>query len=261
MLAPMLDVKAVACLADNYAYLVRVPGAREAVVVDPSEALPVQEAAARAGVAIVGVLATHHHGDHTGGNEALSAARPGLRVFGHDSDKGRLAAQTDGVGDGDEVSIAGLRFVARHVPGHTLGAVAWCVADVVFSGDTLFLGGCGRLFEGTPAMLHASLGTFAALAPKTRVLCGHEYTLANLAFAAHVEPRNAAVRERIAAARGARARGEPTVGTIADELATNPFLRPSSHEARAHLGLVGARDVDVVAALRREKDGFRAPPG
>jgi len=221
-----LKVTIVPCLSDNYAYLVEDAATGALVVVDPSEAPPVKQALA--GRVPQAVWCTHHHWDHVGGNEELGVKE----IVGHASDRGRLPGQTRFVEDGDELRLGESRVRVLHIPGHTLGAIAYAVdGDAVFTGDTLFVAGCGRLFEGTPAMMHSSLRTLATLAPATRVYCGHEYTQSNLEFAAHGEPDNAAVREAIARAAALRANGKPTVpGTIGDELATNPFVRAASAE-------------------------------
>jgi hydroxyacylglutathione hydrolase len=247
----------VPCLSDNYAYLVAADGAREAVVVDPSEAEPVIEALEREGLRLIAILNTHHHYDHVGGNEDLLDRFGAMPVYAHASDKGRVPRQTDLVEEGRSFSVAGLTFKPLHVPGHTLGAVSYCVEDAVFTGDTLFVAGCGRLFEGTPEQMHTSLsGKLGKLPPATRVYCGHEYTMANLRFAASVEPENAAVAAKLAAATATRERGEPTVpSTIGEELAANPFLRCGEPAVRARFG--GDDEVRVFAAVRQAKDSFR----
>jgi hydroxyacylglutathione hydrolase len=251
----------VPCLSDNYAYLVISSGG-DAAVVDASEAGPVRDALRREGAVLRSIWSTHHHWDHVGGNEEL-AAPGGVEVVGHVSDRGRVPAQTREVDTGDTVSVGDVVARCIHIPGHTLGALAYFVeagADrAVFTGDTLFCAGCGRLFEGTPAQMHASFARLRALPGDTRVFCGHEYTENNLRFAAHVEPGNAAVaraRERAAAL---RARGEPTIGTTLDEeSASNPFLRTASPEIRSTLGLAqDADDVTAFAAIRAAKDTFR----
>ncbi|WP_433930652.1 hydroxyacylglutathione hydrolase [Sorangium cellulosum] len=246
----------VPCLSDNYAYLVAADGRREAIVIDPSEADPVIEALEREELRLVAIVNTHHHHDHVGGNEALRARYGDLPVYAHSSDVGRVPAQTERVEEGQPVRVAGLELRPLHVPGHTLGAVSYCVEDAVFTGDTLFIAGCGRMFEGTPEGMHASLSKLAALPGHTRVFCGHEYTVSNLRFAETVEPENAAVRGKLEAARAARERGEPTVGsTIAEELATNPFLRCGEPSVQARFP--GTTLPDVFAAVRRAKDNYR----
>lgn len=252
-----MRVVPIPCLSDNYAYLVAAEGSSEALVVDPSEAEPVLAALEREGLTLVAILATHHHFDHVGGIEALRAKLGPLPVYAHTSDEGRVPAQTEHVEEGRAFRVAGLDFTALHVPGHTTGALAYCAQDAVFTGDTLFVAGCGRLFEGTPAMMHDSLsGKLARLPPSTRVYCGHEYTVSNLRFAVHAEPENAAAAAKLERAKATRERGEPTVpSTIADELATNPFLRVHEPTLRAHFA--GASDAEVFASVRAAKDNFR----
>jgi hydroxyacylglutathione hydrolase len=248
-------VIAVPCLRDNYAYLVAETGANRALVIDPSEAEPVEAALVREGLQLAAVLCTHHHWDHVGGNEALCARRPALPVYAHNSDQGRVPRQTHAVDEGVAFEAAGLSISPLHVPGHTLGAVAYSIDDAVFTGDTLFVAGCGRLFEGTPEMMHASLSKLAALRDDARVFCGHEYTAKNLEFALHAEPRNGAASAKLAWARAEREAGRPTVpSTIADELATNPFLRCSEPALIERFG--GASAADVLGRVRAAKDAF-----
>jgi hydroxyacylglutathione hydrolase len=251
----------VPCLTDNYAYLVVTRGG-DAAVVDASEAEPVRAALHREGARARAIWSTHHHPDHVGGNEAL-ARELGLEVVGHVSDRERVPAITRTVDTGDVVAVGEVSARCIHIPGHTLGAVAYYVDDggerAVFTGDTLFCAGCGRLFEGTPAMMHASLSRLAELPGDTRVYCGHEYTESNLRFAAHVEPRNEDVARAQARARALRERREPTVGTTLDEeRAVNPFLRVRSAEIRATLGIdADADDARALGAVRAAKDAFR----
>lgn len=258
-----MRIVAVPCLKDNYAYLVVCEASSTAAVVDPSESEPVLAAAGREGVDLAAIWNTHHHWDHTGGNKKLLEAVPELEVVGHTSDRGRIPGQTTFVDQGDEVTL-GQEIRARIIynPGHTRGAISYHLADhaAVFTGDTLFCAGCGRLFEGSPQEMHDSLSRLAALPGDTRVYCGHEYTAANLRFAAAVEPDNQAIGERAARVRAQRDQGEPTVpGLMADELATNPFLRASEPGVVAAARAQSAGDdspVEVFAALRRWKDGF-----
>jgi hydroxyacylglutathione hydrolase len=251
----------VPCLSDNYAYLVTRDGSDEAFVVDPSEAEPVIAAIEREHLRLVAIVNTHHHHDHVGGNEGLRARYGDLPVFAHGSDEGRVPAQTAHVEEGRRFQVAGLELDPLHVPGHTTGAVAYVVEGAVFTGDTLFVAGCGRLFEGTPEMMHRSLSEkLGRLPPETRVYCGHEYTVSNLRFAVHAEPDNAAAAAKLGRAQAARERGEPTVpSTIGEELETNPFLRCGSPSVVARFAdpPAGASPVEVFAAVRRAKDSFR----
>jgi hydroxyacylglutathione hydrolase len=260
-------VTPIPCLKDNYAYLVVCEETGEAAIVDPSEAAPVAlvvDASKASKGKLSAIWNTHHHFDHVGGNEEIVKKYGVKTVCGHVSDDGRIPGQTRRLNEGDRFSFGVLDVTILHIPGHTLGAIAYVVrapgeAPVVFTGDTLFLAGCGRLFEGTPAQMHASLQALAACGPGARVYCGHEYTQQNLRFAKHVEPANAAVDAASERARALRAEGKPTVPTlIEDELATNPFLRVRSKEIRATLGIAdGADDAAALGAIRAAKDGFK----
>ncbi len=256
MQASALAVTVVPCLADNYAYLVRRAGERAAAVVDPGDAGAVLRAAQEQDVDLVAVLSTHHHADHVGGNAELRRARPALRVFGAAVGAGRIPAVTDPLPPGARFTIAGLELEALAVPGHTRDGLAFAGHGWVFTGDTLFGAGCGRLFEGTAAELLASLRRIARLPPATRVAFGHEYTAQNLRFAARLEPGLRALAARAAAVAARRAEGRPTSpSTLADELETNPFLRTSSPTLRAALGVGAERsDEDVFALVRALKD-------
>ncbi len=253
-----MRVVPVPCLSDNYAYLVTA-GGQDAVVVDPSEVEPVAAALAREGLRLAGILCTHHHPDHVGGNEGLLERFGKVPVFAHESDaeRGRVPGQTVRVKEGVKVEIAGLSFDAIHVPGHTTGAVAYFGHGAVFTGDTLFVAGCGRLFEGTPAMMYTSLcEKLAKLPADTKVYCGHEYTASNLRFALHAEPDNAAAKDKLARVLEMRGKGEPTVpSTMGEELATNPFLRVG--EAGLRERFPGETPADVLGAVRRAKDTFK----
>jgi hydroxyacylglutathione hydrolase len=243
----------VPCLKDNFAYLVIDHDGRCAVV-DPGESEPIEAALVRENARLAAVWATHHHPDHVGGVAQLVARHPGIEVVIGAKDAARTPCVTRSVADGDEVALGSLRARCIHNPGHTLGAITFVVEGCAFTGDTLFGGGCGRVFEGDPAMMHASLMRLAALPPETRVYFGHEYTASNLRFAAAVEPGNAQVAER---AKSLKTPSTPS--TIADERATNPFLRsaePAVAEAARSRGAAGD-PVSVFAAVRAWKDGFR----
>jgi hydroxyacylglutathione hydrolase len=250
----------VPCLEDNYAYLV-IASDGAAAIVDASEAAPVRLALRRENAAPKVILSTHHHWDHVGGNEELSLEL-GVQVVGHASDRGRLPGLTVGVDTGDTVRVGDLTAHCIHVPGHTLGAVAYYFdapsGRAVFTGDTLFCAGCGRMFEGVPAQMSASLERIAALPPDTRVYCGHEYTESNLRFAESLESTVPIAEARDRAAR-LRASGAPTMGTtLADEKATNPFLRLGSSAIRRSLSIdPGADAATAFAAIRSAKDAFR----
>ncbi len=248
-----MRIVSVPCLKDNFAYLVIDDDGRCAVV-DPGEAAPVEAALLREHARLAAVWATHHHPDHVGGIGELIARHSGVEVVIGAKDAAKTPHVTRRLEDGDEVALGPLRARCVYNPGHTLGAITYVVDGCAFTGDTLFGAGCGRLFEGDAAMMHASLMRLAALPPDTRVYFGHEYTATNLRFAAAVEPDNPAV------ARRAQAMPTPsTPSTIADERATNPFLRAAEPAVIAAAQARGAAGdpVSVFAALRSWKDSFR----
>jgi hydroxyacylglutathione hydrolase len=244
---------------DNYIWLLRDADGR-AVVVDPGEAAPVLDALADAPPPHA-ILLTHHHADHIGGVPQLLARWPDVPVVApHDE---RIATATIRVGGGDRVQAGPWAFEVVSLPGHTRSHVAFHGQGLLFCGDTLFSLGCGRLFEGTPAQMLASLRTLAALPGDTRVCCGHEYTVANAAFALAVEPGNRALQEHANQARGMRDGGLPTLpSTIAIERDCNPFLRSDTPAIAAAVAAWAGRPledgIDAFAGLRRWKDGFRA---
>jgi hydroxyacylglutathione hydrolase len=253
-----------AAFTDNYVWAIR-EGDRAAVV-DPGDAAPVAAWLAREGVALAAILVTHHHRDHTGGIVDLVRERA-VPVIGpaHEA----IPARTSAVREGDRFDLPGLGLPLEvlDIPGHTAGHVAFVGRDrawgapALFCGDTLFAAGCGRLFEGTAAQMWRSLSALAALPPQTRVFCGHEYTLANLRFAAAVEPANPAIAARSAREQAKRDRGVPTLpSTIAEERATNPFLRAADPAVRKVAEARAGRALDdetaVFAALREWKNAF-----
>lgn len=254
----MLDIHLVPCLKDNYAYLLHDKASGKVAAVDPSESAPVLRALAAHGLKLTHVLNTHHHFDHTGGNLELKEST-GARVVGPKADADRIPGIDLALGEGDTFALGESSARVFDIPAHTKGHIAfWFERDMaVFTGDTLFAMGCGRLFEGTPAQMWASLSKLAGLPDDTRVYCGHEYTLANGRFALTLEPGNADLRQRMVDVEARRSRGEPTIpSTIGLERRTNPFLRPSSDELRATLALQSATLVDVFAETRRRKDVF-----
>ncbi|MFQ5417642.1 MAG: hydroxyacylglutathione hydrolase [Myxococcota bacterium] len=235
-----LQVERVPTLGDNYSYVISCDETGEAAVVDAPEAQPVIDRVDALGVRITKVLSTHHHFDHSAANPDL-AKRYDAPVFGHISDAGRIPGFSDGLEEGDTIRVGNQTARILFIPAHTSGHIAYVFddADAAFTGDTLFAGGCGRLFEGTAEMmftaLHEKLG---ALPDSMRIFCGHEYTESNLAFAAKVDPDNAAVEHKLASVRTLRSGAaadwhdatpaEMTIpSTMADERATNPFVRAS----------------------------------
>lgn len=247
--------------SDNYGYL--VCAGKRCAIVDPTEAGPVARAIEREGLEPVAIWNTHHHPDHVGGNRELIERFGIEEVVGSKPDEKRVPGLTAALEDGASFSVDGVSVATFFTPGHTVGAIAYYIAsaNAVFSGDTLFTAGCGRLFEGSPAQMVESMTKYRNLPEETRVYCGHEYTLKNLEFALTVEPGNQVLRERHARVKAARARGESTVpATIAEEQETNPFLRWDSPEiiesARKRGGATGDDPVSVFAAIRKLKDQF-----
>lgn len=262
--AEALSVVPIPAFEDNYLWL--MVRCRHAAIVDPGDAEAVQRELEARSLALEAILVTHHHGDHTGGVAAL-AARHGCPVFGPAAEAPRIPALTQALHEGDAVDLPGLglRFEVWEMPGHTLGHIAYVAPGLLFCGDTLFAAGCGRLFEGTPAQMHASLSRLAALPPETPVYCTHEYTASNLAFARAVLPLDAAIAAETARVAAVRAGGAPSLpSSIGRERATNPFLRVDEPAvARAAASQAGAAlhtPLAVFTALRRWKDGFRPPP-
>jgi hydroxyacylglutathione hydrolase len=254
----MTTIIPIPAFADNYIWLVQHDGS--AAVVDPGDASPVIAYLDREGLELCAIVNTHHHGDHVGGNLGL-LARWQVPVFGPASE--RIPGRTRALAEGDTVTLPGigLALSVLDIPGHTSGHIACVGNGMVFCGDTLFAAGCGRLFEGTPAQMVASLDKLAALAPETRVYCGHEYTVANLRFALAVEPQSEALRVRLEREQAKRGRGEVTLpSTIAEERATNPFLRTADAAIRIaairHAGRELPDRVAVFAELRAWKNAF-----
>jgi hydroxyacylglutathione hydrolase len=238
---------------DNYAYLV-VSG-NDACVIDASEAEPIQEYLDRHDLDLKMILSTHHHGDHTGGNRKLKKTT-GCVVIGGDR---RIAEIDRTVKDRQKISDGPFTFECISVPGHTKGCCAYYLPELhaLFTGDTLFYAGCGRLFEGSAEQMYHSLNKINSLPPETAIYCGHEYTLDNLAFAQSVEPDNSAIGQRSAAIQALRSQREPSgPASLSVERATNPFLRTASTTIRATLNLPDAPDEVVFAELRRLKDRF-----
>ena len=239
-----LAVSAVPVLSDNYVWVIHDPDSLEAAAVDPSVAEPVLDAAAATGLRLTQVLNTHWHPDHTGGNEAIQAAT-GCTIAAP-AEAQRVSKVDRIVAEGDRVTVAGAEAVVWDIPAHTAGHVAYYFEQerMIFVGDTMFAMGCGRLFEGTAQQMFANMQRIAALPEDVRIYCGHEYTLSNARFARQVEPGVPAIEERLARVQAMRDAGKVTLPTtVAEERATNPFVR--------------ARDWQEFARLRAAKDSFR----
>jgi hydroxyacylglutathione hydrolase len=254
----MLEVHQIPVLSDNYVYVARDPETGACAAVDPAVAGPVLNALDRLGWSLTMILNTHHHHDHVGGNLEIKNAT-GCTIFGNRADARRIPGIDVGVGEGDEVAIGSQIARVIEISGHTVGHIAYWFeeARTLFCGDTLFALGCGRLFEGTAAQMWSSLGKLRALPNDTLVYCAHEYTQSNAAFALTVEPGNPALQARTEEVRALRAAGRPTVpSTMAEERATNPFLRADDEGLKRAAGLAGRDDVAVFAEIRRRKDMF-----
>ncbi len=239
------EVIALPMLQDNYSWALIDHAQGKMAIVDPAEAAPVSQLIAQLGVTLAVVLLTHHHADHIGGAEDLRRQYH-CEIWGAAADQYRLPSLDRALHDGDAIAFAGVTGKVLAVPGHTVGHLAFyfAAAQALFCGDTLFSLGCGRLFEGTPEQMFASLARLAALPPATRVFCGHEYTASNGRFALTVEPGNADLAARMAEVTHLRAAGLPTVpSTMGRELAANPFLRTASPKE--------------LAEIRKMKDNFR----
>lgn len=253
-----LEIHPIPALADNYVYLLREPESGAVGAVDPSEARPVFDALARLGWRLTHVLNTHHHWDHTGGNLELKE-RTGATIVGPKADEARIPGIDDTVGEGDGFQFGAETAQVFDIPGHTRGHIAFYFPSsrALFSGDTLFSLGCGRLFEGTPDQMWRSLSKLKQLPGDTRVYCGHEYTAKNARFALTLEPDNPALNERAAEVRALRGKGLPTVPALMEnELRANPFLRADAPELRRALDMETADPVEVFAEVRRRRDVF-----
>lgn len=254
--ASPVELVTVACLRDNYAFLLHNSATGQTALIDAPEASPIKAALAQRGWQLTDILLTHHHDDHVGGLESL---RGDARVIGAKADAHRLPPLDLAVAEGDMLHICGQTTHVIDVSGHTVGHIAFHMpaAALVFTGDSLMALGCGRLFEGTPAQMWQSLLKLRALAPQTQVCSGHEYTESNARFAASLDPDNADLRLRVRAIETARAAGRPTVPSgLDEERRTNPFLRADDAGLKAHLGMLDQPDVAVFAHIRASKDKF-----
>jgi len=255
-----VDIFRIPALTDNYIFLLHDPQRQQAAVVDPAEAAPVLRELERLGATLVAIFNTHHHGDHVGGNAQLLQRFPDARVYGGSEDQGRIPGQQVFLDEGDRVVFGDREATVYFVPGHTRAHIAYyfpppepgAIGDL-FCGDTLFAGGCGRLFEGTPGQMVNSLSKLRSLPDSTRVWCAHEYTLKNLQFAHHIDPTNHALIERLADVQDMRQQNQSTVPSLlGTEKRTNPFLRwdqPTLQEA-----MHSQDPIQTFARLRGKKD-------
>jgi hydroxyacylglutathione hydrolase len=257
-----MQIYRLSALSDNYIFVLYDPTHQIAAVVDPAEAAPVFRCLENLGADLVAILNTHHHGDHVGGNPQLLQRFPNAVVYGGAEDRGRIPGQQVFLQEGDRISFGDRTAEVLFVPGHTRAHVAYYFPPTstdetgdLFCGDTLFAGGCGRLFEGTPSQMVQSLSKLRALPDQTRVWCAHEYTLKNLQFALTVDPGNAALQARLEAVKAARQQAQATIPSeLGVEKQTNPFLR---WDQPALQSSVKARDaIQTFTRLRGMKDHF-----
>lgn len=254
----MLDIIQIPVLTDNYIYLLHDEQSGETAAVDPAVAEPVLAVLKQRGWQLTYILNTHHHGDHVGGNLELKQ-QTGCQIIASEFDKPRIPGIDRSVQDGDTINIGKHTAQVISTAGHTNGHIVYYFADsnALFCGDTLFVMGCGRLFEGSAADLWQSLQKLKTLPPDTRVYCAHEYSENNARFALSVEPDNTDLQSKMAQVKQLRSAGLPTVpSTLKEELNTNPFLREHSPSIRKNLDCMTVTGVEVFAKLRRLKDSF-----
>ncbi|XP_030528060.1 hydroxyacylglutathione hydrolase 2, mitochondrial isoform X2 [Rhodamnia argentea] len=254
-----VQIELIPCLKDNFAYLLHDVDTGTVGVVDPSESRPIIDALSRKNRNLTYILNTHHHYDHTGGNEELKA-RYGAKVIGSGIDRDRIPGIDIALNDGDKWMFAGHEVLVIETPGHTRGHISFYFpgSGVIFTGDTLFSLSCGKLFEGTPEQMLSSLEKIMALPDDTNIYCGHEYTLSNSKFALSIEPNNEALKNYAAQVAHLRSKGIATIPTtLKMEKMCNPFLRTSSMEIRQSLSIpAAADDVEALRVIRQAKDNF-----
>jgi hydroxyacylglutathione hydrolase len=253
-----LQIHQFICRDDNYGVLLHDEASGATISIDAPSAPAIEAELKKKNWALTHILTTHHHGDHVEGNVALKEVYK-CRIIGPEAEKEKIPGIDQTVTKQDVLHIAGRKVAVFECPGHTLGHVAFHIAEeeLLFAADTLFAMGCGRVFEGTLTQMFQSVNQFRDLPPDTRLYCGHEYTEANARFALAVEPGNAALQARAEAVSAMRKQGKMTCPTtIAEELATNPYLRCASPEIRSHLNMATASDAEVFAELRTRKNNF-----
>lgn len=253
-----LEILTIPCLSDNYAYAARDTESGEVAVIDAPETAPILRTLSFNGWGLNQILITHHHGDHIDGLDLLHQAIE-APIVGAKADQHRLPDLELGVSEGDAFALGFQPIYVYEAWGHTKGHVAYYFPEgnALFTGDSLMVMGCGRLFEGDAAMMWATLTKLMELPPETQIFSGHEYTASNAKFAMSLEPENKALIDRTKQISELRARGESTMGaTLALEMSTNPFLRAGQPEIKAAIGMESASDVEVFAEIRARKDNF-----
>lgn len=253
-----LELVAIPCLKDNYAYLIHDPASDETALIDAPEPGPILAVLKSRGWRLDQILLTHHHWDHIDGVAAIVEATSAA-ILGAAADAHRLPPLSQALREADTVHVGREVGYVIEVPGHTVGHIAFYfpASGLAFTADSLMAGGCGRLFEGTPEQMWDSLNKLRQLPPETLICSGHEYTTSNLSFAATIEPENEALQSRIARVAKARAENRPTVPSrLSGELATNPFLRAGETQIKQALGMADASDAEVFAEIRARKDKF-----
>lgn len=250
-------VTIIRCLSDNYAYLIHDAGSGDTILIDAPEAAPIQAALTQQGWSLTHILLTHHHADHIDGVAALRDAYPQAQVWGAAADAHRLPPLDHSVAPGDVIDTGAGRFAVMDAPGHTVGHVAFYLAraQALFSGDSLMVHGCGRLFEGTAQQMFDTIAGFAALPDETRIYSGHDYAKANLDFAARFAPDAQALALRVAELPRLAEAGAPTVGvTLGDERRLNPYLRAHLPQVAQAAGMPDSPAEAVFAEIRQQKD-------
>ena len=251
-----LEIEVVPAFSDNYMYLLHDPAEKVTAAVDPAEPAPMLRRLEERGLELDLIFSTHHHPDHVAGNLELKE-KTGCQIFGPAAEADRIPGIDTPLSEGDAVAVGAERGVVFETPGHTAGHISlWFEgSSALFCADTLFALGCGRLFEGTPEQMWASMQKLLGLPDDTRVYCGHEYTQSNARFAVTVDPDNEELRARAAQIDDLRAAGKPTIPSLlGKERRTNPFLRPQDPVIRSLLGMESASDAEVFGELRRRKD-------
>ncbi len=254
----MLEIIQIPVLNDNYIYLIHDPESEQTVVVDPALAKPVLDELAKKNWQLTYILNTHHHWDHVDGNLELKQ-KTGCQIVGSKSDKNRIPGIDLTVQEHDKIMLGKHPVIIFETPGHTSGHIVYFLHEdkLLFCGDTLFVMGCGRLFEGTPEQMWQSLEKLKKLSAATKIYCTHEYTQTNARFALTVEPGNKALLAKAQHVNELRAQGKPTVpSTISEELLTNPFFRTDSPELQSTINMQGAAPVEIFAEIRKRKDNF-----